>query len=119
MSRIGWERPDEFAEETQEDGGLRGRLYFLRFVIFVVLAFLIYRVYYLQQTRGQELQTQAEQNQFARLLIDPPRGVIFDRNGQPLAVNLPSFNVTIKPAFLPTDEAERQAIFERLSFLTG
>lgn len=119
MSRIGWERPDEFVEETQEDGGVRGRLYFLRFVIFVALAFLVYRVYYLQQTEGEELQTQAEQNQFARLLIDPPRGVIFDRNGQPLAVNLPSFNVTITPAFLPDSDAERQAIFERLSFLTG
>jgi penicillin-binding protein 2 len=80
---------------------------------------LLYRVYWLQQTRGEELQTLAEENQLARLRIDAPRGVIFDRNGEPLAVNDPSFNVTITPAFLPDDPAERQAIFERLSLLTG
>jgi penicillin-binding protein 2 len=119
MSRIGWERPEDVEVEAQDDKGVRGRLYFLRFVILAVLAFLIFRVYYLQRTQGSVLQTQAEQNQFARLLIDPPRGVIFDRNGAPLAVNLPSFNVTITPAFLPDSEAERQAIYARLSFLTG
>ena len=50
---------------------------------------------------------------------DAPRGVIFDRNGEPLAINQPSFDVTITPAFLPDDEAERQAVYERLSLLTG
>ncbi|MEM7802551.1 MAG: hypothetical protein AAF633_25380, partial [Chloroflexota bacterium] len=47
-----------------------------------------------------------------------PRGVIFDRNGTLLATNEPSFNVTITPAFLPGDETERLAVFERLSILT-
>ncbi len=50
---------------------------------------------------------------------DAPRGVIFDRNGEPLAVNQSSFNVTITPAFLPDDEDELQAVYERLSLLTG
>ena len=53
------------------------------------------------------------------LRSDPPRGVIFDRHGDPLAVNLPSFNVTITPAFLPDTDEEQTAVFERLSFLTG
>jgi penicillin-binding protein 2 len=44
---------------------------------------------------------------------------MFDREGRPLAVNVPSFNVTITPAFLPNDENELQAIYERLSLLTG
>ncbi|MCI0394444.1 MAG: penicillin-binding protein 2 [Chloroflexi bacterium] len=118
MSRVGWERIEE-QEQPEEDSGIRGRLYFLRLLVVAALGLLIYRVYWLQQTRGQEFQTLAEDNQVARLLIDSPRGVIFDRNGQPLAVNVPSFNVTITPAFLPTDPAERQAVFERLSFLTG
>ncbi len=118
MSRIGWERPEDI-EVPEEDTGVRGRLYLLRVVFVAVLVLLLYRVYWLQQTRGQELQTQAEDNQIARLLIDAPRGVIIDRNGQPLAVNDPSFNVTITPAFLPDDPAEREAVFQRLSVLTG
>ena len=118
MSGIGWERVEE-AETPQEDTGIRGRLLLLRGLIILVLLLLLYRVYWLQQTRGDELQTLAEENQLARVLIDAPRGVMFDRNGKPLAVNTPSFNVTITPAFLPTNEVERQAIFERVSLLTG
>lgn len=118
MSRIGWERIEDI-ETPEEDTGIRGRLFLLRGVIILVLFLLLVRVYWLQQTRGQELQTLAEENQLARILIDAPRGVIFDRNSLPLAVNEPSFNVTITPAFLPDDPAERQAVFERLSILTG
>ncbi|HFE66860.1 MAG TPA: penicillin-binding protein 2, partial [Chloroflexi bacterium] len=74
---------------------------------------------WIQQNRGEELQAQAQENQLAILRSDADRGAIFDRNGNPLAVNIPSFNVTITPAFLPDDENELQAIYERLSFLTG
>jgi penicillin-binding protein 2 len=118
MSRVGWEDPHE-AKEPQENMVLTGRLYVLRVVIVLVLFGLVLRVYHLQQTRGVEMQAMARENQFARLWLNPPRGVILDRNEQPLAVNIPSFNVTITPAFLPRDSDERQAVFERLSLLTG
>lgn len=118
MSRIGWDRVEDY-EVPETDTGIRGRLLLLRTVIVVIMIVLLYRVYWLQQNRGDELQTLAEENQLARLTIDPPRGVMFDRNGKPMAVNEPSFNVTITPAFLPDDPSERQAIFERLSILTG
>jgi penicillin-binding protein 2 len=115
---MGWDRVED-EEGPDEDNGIRGRLLFMRFIIIISLSVLLYRVYWLQETQGEELQTQADDNQIARLLIAPPRGVIFDRNGQPLAFNDPSFNVTITPAFLPDDEAEQRAIFERVSILTG
>lgn len=118
MSRIGWERQEE-VEIPQEERELQGRLYFFRVVILLTLTFLIYQVYALQQARGEEYQLLAQDNQLARLLINPERGAIFDRHGRPLAVNLPSYNVTITPAFLPRDRAEREAVFERLSILTG
>ncbi len=119
MSRMGWERIEDEEFPDEDTGGDRGRLLFMRAVILIGIAVLLYRVYWLQQTQGNELQTQADDNQIARLLIDPARGVIFDRNDQLLAFNDPSFNVTITPAFLPDDEDERQAIFERVSILTG
>ncbi len=118
MSRIGWERIEDI-ETPEEDTGIHGRLLLFRGLIVVVLLVLLYRVYWLQQTQGEDLQTQAEENQLARILIDAPRGVIFDRNGKHLAFNDPSFNVTITPAFLPDNPEERKAIFERLSILTG
>ena len=118
MSRMGWERIDEM-ELAEDEGGVSGRLYFFRILIVIIFGLLLYRVYWLQQTRGEELQAQAQENQFAILRSDAPRGVIFDRNGELLAENLPSFNVTITPAFLPTDDNERLAIYERLALLTG
>jgi penicillin-binding protein 2 len=118
MSRIGWERVEDL-EAPEQDPGVRGRLLLFRVVIVAVLILLLFRVYWLQQSRGQEFQMLAEENQLARLTIDAPRGVIFDREGRPLAVNDPSFNVTITQAFLPSNPEERQAIFERLSILTG
>lgn len=47
------------------------------------------------------------------------RGVIYDRNGIALARNIPSFNVVITPANLPEDDVRLQAIYQRISELTG
>ena len=119
MSRMGWERVEDVEELEKEDFGLRGRLFFFRLVVVAILGLLLYRVYWIQQNSGEQLEALAQENQFAILRNDAPRGVIFDRDGDPLAINIPSFNVTITPTFLPDDENELQAIYERLSLLTG
>lgn len=119
MSRMGWERVEDRELQESEDTELSGRLAFMRLFFVVILGLLLYRVFWLQQTRSDLLQTKAEENQFAVLSTDAPRGVMFDRNGEPLAINLTNFSVTITPAFLPSNENERQAVFERLSLLTG
>ncbi|MCA9866981.1 MAG: penicillin-binding protein 2 [Anaerolineales bacterium] len=120
MSSIGWKPPEERDPEIQQIPGIGARLLFMRVVIVLVLSLLVYRVYWLQQTKGPDLVERASQNQFAELTTDAPRGVILDRNGRPLAINKPSFNVTITPAFLPSiASGERQGIYERLSMLTG
>ncbi|HMT20488.1 MAG TPA: penicillin-binding protein 2, partial [Promineifilum sp.] len=116
---MGWKPPEERDPEIQQIPGIGGRLMFMRVIIALVLVLLVYRVYWIQQTKGGALGARAEENQFATLTTNAPRGVILDRNGLPLAVNKPSFNVTITPAFLPDDDDERQAVFERLSLLTG
>jgi penicillin-binding protein 2 len=117
MSFKGWDIDEP--EEVIEDAGQRGRLQFFRIIIAAVLVLLLIRVYILQQDEAEQLITLANDNQFARLSIDPPRGVIFDAAGIPLAYNEPSFDVTITPAFLPGEESERMRVFDRLSILTG
>lgn len=119
MSSIGWKPPEERDPEIQQIPGIGARLLFMRVVTVFVLSLLVYRVYWLQQTKGPGLIERASENQFAVLTTDAPRGVILDRNGRPLAINKPSFNVTITPAFLPSiASGERQGIYERLSVLT-
>ena len=121
MSRIGWERAEdrEELERFEEEGGLRGRLFFLRLLILVTFASLLSYIIYLQQNQGDSYTAQALDRQFAILTTDAPRGVVFDRNDISLVENIPSFDVSITPAFLPKDETARQAIYERLSLLTG
>ncbi|MCK5924203.1 MAG: hypothetical protein KAG66_24925, partial [Methylococcales bacterium] len=85
MSRMGWDRPEE--QEQEESVGLRARLSFLRILFGLVLLFLLFRVWSIQQTRGEDLKKSAEDNQFATLTKSAPRGVIFHRNGLPLALN--------------------------------
>ena len=117
MSSSGWKPPEERDPEIQQIPGVGGRLLFMRVVVVLILSLLVYRVYALQQTKGADLATRAELNQFATLTTDAPRGVILDRHGEPMAVNKPSFNVTIIPAFLPTEESDRQGIYQELSDL--
>ena len=66
MSRMGWDRIED-QEIANEDPGVRGRLILLRVFIVVIFGLLIYRIYWMQQTKGEELQTLAEENQFAHL----------------------------------------------------
>lgn len=119
MSRMGWERIEDLELQEQDDLGMRGRLYFMRILIAIIFGLLLYRVHWLQNQSGTELSQLAEDNQFAILRTTAPRGVMFDRYGQPLAINESSFNVTITPAFLPDTREEIQAVYERLSLLTG
>ena len=121
MSRMGWERPEDREEqqEFERNTSLRERLFFLRIIVVVVLGLLLGRVIYLQQIEGDSLEAAAQDRLLATLRTNAPRGVIFDRDGRPLAENLAQFNVSVTIADLPTEEDARQAIFERVSILTG
>ena len=74
MSSIGWKPPEERDPEIQQIPGIGARLMFMRVIVVVVLSLLVYRVYYLQQTKGTELAERATLNQFAVLTTDAPRG---------------------------------------------
>ena len=70
----------------------------------------------LQVLRGEVYRDQADNNRFRLTRVDPPRGVIYDRNNSPLARNRPSYAVAVVPADLPSG---RDAVFRRLGRLIG
>jgi penicillin-binding protein 2 len=63
-------------------------------IIFVVLAF---RLWYLQVLAEEEYANSAQATQTRSVKIPAQRGVIYDRNGEVLANNVPGLNVTIVP----------------------
>lgn len=83
----------------------------------VVLAFLLLaaRIYQIQFLQRDTYTLQADSNRFDEVSIPATRGIVLDRYGQPLAVNVASANVTVTPALLPDDGEEEMAVLSRLA----
>ncbi len=74
---------------------LGARMITINIVVFVLLALLGVRLYYLQIVHGDDYLKRAE-NQRVRLIpIPAPRGAIFDRNGKLLVDSRPTYNVVL------------------------
>ena len=103
-----------------QTGPAAGRLQIMRLLIIAVIMILIGRLWQLQMVRGEKYRLLADQNRFRQVDVGAPRGVIYDRDGQILARNQPSFNVVIIPASLPRDaegvpdEAAEAMVVDRL-----
>lgn len=91
---------------------------FLGFNVVIILAFclLIAQLWRLQIVEGDQYRELADNNRFRLMRIEPPRGVLYDRNGIILVRNKPSYSVTIIPADLPK---EPEPVFARLGMLLG
>ncbi len=94
------------------------RLAVFGWAILIILGLYLIRLWQLQFLEGGSWQAQAERQQNRLESISPPRGVIFDRSGEILVRNIPAYNVTITPGYLPEDPIRERAILLRLSQLT-
>jgi penicillin-binding protein 2 len=93
-----------------------------RFVAFAVTATLLLtvlggRLFQLQIVNGDDYAARATQARTVEVPVRAPRGLIFDRAGRPLVVNVPSWTVKIRPADLP--ERGSSAVLMHLAMLTG
>ena len=71
------------------------------------------RMRHLQVDQADEFRLLAEENRINIRLIPPARGAIFDRNGRTLAVNEPSYRITI----VREDAGDVDAVIAKLSNL--
>ncbi len=84
------------------------RLGLLRLLVVVIVVTLIGRLWQIQMVAGEKYRLLADQNRLRDMDVTAPRGVIYDRNGEILARNRPSFSVVVVPGDLPED-AEDEA----------
>lgn len=87
-------------------------------VFFLVLTLLSARLLYLQGWRGAWYRDRAEQNRIRTVRVPAPRGLIVDRNNQPLVMNVANFVLTITPADLPPKGSERTRVVESVALMT-
>jgi len=92
---------------------------FLVFALAVVVSVggLSARLFYLQVVNDGQFAALSEGNRTALEAIPSSRGLIYDRAGNVLVTNVPTFAVKIRPADLPEDR--RDEVVDRLSALTG
>jgi penicillin-binding protein 2 len=97
----------------------RARLGF-RFAVFALIVVLVVgllttRLFYLQVIQGGYYAGLSEDNQRTTMPLPAVRGLIYDRAGRQLAINIPSYVVKIRPADLPL--GERDQVVARLATL--
>lgn len=93
----------------------RKKIAFLFVIIFIALMALLIQSFRLQILSGEKYFALAENNRIKTEYNKAHRGVIIDRNGVILVNNLFGFSVSLLPADLPKDEAEKTAVLEKLA----
>jgi len=99
------------------DRMVRWRLLSFQAAALTALAVLILKLWSLQVVSSEDYQAAADSNRFRLVPVDAPRGIIYDRYGELLVRNVPSFAVSIVPAGLPEVPSERQRVLERVGEL--
>jgi len=93
------------------------RINILIILVIIIFSFFGFRLFSMQILDSKIYVDASTENRTSKISIQTHRGVIYDRNGYVLARNIPSYNVVITPAQLPTDEGAIQEIYRRLSNL--
>jgi penicillin-binding protein 2 len=110
------DRLDGMAGNSAPPGGAL-RLLALRVITLIIFGLLLLQVWRLQFLQGKQYAEMADGMRFRQVELATRRGVIYDRDGEILVRNVPSFDVTIIPAELPDEEEEIHAIINRLTDL--
>ncbi|MCW5891274.1 MAG: penicillin-binding protein 2 [bacterium] len=93
--------PNEFVTRIAVAGG----------VVLLVFACIFARLWFLQVAKGAEMRIVSEQNRIRLVRVPAARGVVYDRNGEILVDNRPSFDVV----FVPEDAPDRRAVLRTLA----
>ncbi|MGC8851798.1 MAG: penicillin-binding protein 2 [Minisyncoccia bacterium] len=89
-------------------------LHNIKFIILITIVILLGRVFYLETVKGDYYYNLSTNNKTRYFVINPPRGIIYDRYHKPLVLNSPSYSLTLIPLDLPRDFKERNKIINEV-----
>lgn len=111
---------------SSKSGGLRlgrgfnvGKVWLLRLAFAFCFILLLSRLYWLQVVKGAYCRELSDGNRIRIKKIEAKRGIIYDKDLNPLVHNVANFLLYFIPADLPTDELERRSIINRLASILG
>ena len=106
----------EINETFKEKSSFNKRLIFLYIAFGILGGIFYYQIFNLQISNYSEYEIAAENNKNEEISVQPLRGIIFDRNGEILVNNLPTFDLITKPYFIdnPDDFLLKLSSFIRI-----
>lgn len=84
-----------FNDYSKENSFFASRAVIAFVFVFVLMAVLVSRIYFLQVVEHERFTAISERNRIQLQPVAPRRGLIYDRNGQLLADNRPNFSLTL------------------------
>ncbi len=112
-------RPVKERRPPEDDSFVGIRVGVLLLVAFALLAVLVFRLWFLQVLSGDEFVAYAKDNRVREVVIEAPRGVVYDRNGQILVENRAGLSVGLLPMRMYDPEEEPAQFQAEISNLAG
>jgi penicillin-binding protein 2 len=106
----------------EDDSFLGIRIGVLLLIVFVLFGVLAFRLWFLQILSGDQYVLKAKDNRVREVVVEAPRGVVYDRNGQILVENRAGLTVGLLPMDMPDPEEDPQGLqaeLAKLSLLLG
>jgi penicillin-binding protein 2 len=94
---------------------LAARIAALVGIVLVAFTLIVARLWFLQVVLGPKMRMESESNRTRLVRVPSARGVVYDRRGDILVDNRPSFDVV----FVPEDARDRKATLRRLASVLG
>ena len=99
---------DQYGEERTETNTARIFMVLFRLLMVSVFVLLTGRLYQIQIIQGDTFREDSDDNRFRLVEVPAPRGVMYDKTGQILTRNRPSFEVSLVPDETPTDDPDTE-----------
>jgi len=101
-------------QTTREKKPVNPRALALVAAMLVAFTVLAASLYALQIRQGGYYRHLADGNRIRRVVVIPPRGVIYDRHGAQLVENVGGYSLAVVPADLPRSKAQRATVIDKL-----
>ncbi len=82
------------------------RIRIMLFIVIIIFIILLIRLFWIQVIQGKRLKQMAQEQQNLDREISAKRGIIYDRNGEILAMSASSEIITINPNNIPKEKKE-------------
>ena len=102
----------DLKERSKEKKNFSNRLTLVYLFFGILFSFFIYKTFSLQVSDYTEYEIASLQNKTREILIQPRRGIIYDRNGEIIVNNNPKYNLILNPSKIKDIEEHLSEIAE-------